>query len=256
MPLMLDDKNQEKHRYDNIAQALSNSNFDDFICEGSKLVSKPISSPYIYYESLQKKIIKKNFKVLEIGCGVGTHTFVALKKGSKVIATDISIYSLSVLKKRFKNFRNLTTKVVDMEKISFKNETFDVVISAGSLSYGDNQIVANEIYRVLKPNGYFICVDSLNHNPIYKFNRWIHFKKGNRSLGTLKNMPNIKLIENYKTIFKSLKVRYFGAASFVLPLLSVFISDEKIKNFIDFFDDVINVQNSAFKFVMIAKKRK
>jgi ubiquinone/menaquinone biosynthesis C-methylase UbiE len=254
MKFILDDKNKEKHRYDKFANIISDSKFTNLICEGSKLISKPISSPYVFYESTQKKIIKKNFKVLEIGCGVGTHTFVALTKSSDVVATDISNNSLLVLKKRFKNFKNLTTKVVDMENISFNNETFDVVISAGSLSYGDNQIVAKEINRVLKPNGYFICVDSFNHNPIYKFNRWIHFKSGRRSLSTIRNMPNKQLIEYYKNIFKSVKVKYFGAVSFVTPLLSVFISEKKIKNFIDLFDHVINVQKSAFKFVMIAKK--
>jgi ubiquinone/menaquinone biosynthesis C-methylase UbiE len=38
-------------------------------------------------------------------------------------------------------------------------------VSAGSLSYGDNDIVMNEIYRVLKLQGVFIAIDSLNNNP-------------------------------------------------------------------------------------------
>ena len=256
MAFISEDKNLEKNRYDKIAKSLFESNIANQICEGSKLINIALSSPYIYYESALKKIIKKKFKVLEIGSGIGNHTYVALTKSSDVIASDISKNSLSVLKKRFKYFSNLTTKVVDMENISFKNETFDVVISAGSLSYGDNEVVANEIYRVLKPNGYFICVDSLNHNPIYKFNRWIHFKRGRRSISTLRNMPNIKLIENYNTIFKSVNVKYFGTASFILPLLSLFISQKKVKYLIDLIDNSTNIRKAAFKFVMIAKKLK
>ena len=38
-----------------------------------------------------------------------------------------------------------SAEVVDMEKLPF-----DVVCSAGSLSYGDNEVVMNEIYRALK----------------------------------------------------------------------------------------------------------
>ena len=57
-----------------------------------------------------------------------------------------------------------------MESLPFKDKSFDIVACAGGLSYGDNKKVANEIYRVLKDNGSFICIDSLNENPFYKFN--------------------------------------------------------------------------------------
>ena len=40
-----------------------------------------------------------------------------------------------------------------MEKLPFKNESFDVICSAGSLSYGDNNKVMSEIYRILKLGG-------------------------------------------------------------------------------------------------------
>jgi ubiquinone/menaquinone biosynthesis C-methylase UbiE len=40
-------------------------------------------------------------------------------------------------------------------------------VSAGSLSYGDNDKVLDEIYRVLKNKGAFIAIDSLNNNPKY-----------------------------------------------------------------------------------------
>lgn len=60
--------------------------------------------------------------------------------------------------------------VADMEQLPFENESFNIVTSAGSLSYGYQIKVDYEIRRVLKPNGFFICVDSLKHNPIYKIN--------------------------------------------------------------------------------------
>jgi ubiquinone/menaquinone biosynthesis C-methylase UbiE len=52
-----------------------------------------------------------------------------------------------------------------MEKLPFADQSFDIIVSAGSLSYGDNDIVMNEIYRVLKLQGVFIAIDSLNNNP-------------------------------------------------------------------------------------------
>ena len=37
-------------------------------------------------------------------------------------------------------------------------------------------LVKKEIYRTLKKDGHFICVDSLNHNPIYRLNRFFNCK--------------------------------------------------------------------------------
>ena len=91
----------------------------------------------------------------------------------------------------------------------FCDESFDVVVSAGSLSYGDNRVTAREIHRVLKNEGKFFCVDSLNNNPIYRINRgYIHFLRGHRTKSTLERMPNIKLIRLYEKQFGAVEV-YF-----------------------------------------------
>jgi ubiquinone/menaquinone biosynthesis C-methylase UbiE len=248
------DKYAEMIRYNAKAKHLKNSVSRCIAFEGSKMIPVSLSSPYLYYESLLNRVLRPNYKVLEIGSGTGIHTYFSLSKGSKVLATDISKESLKLLKARLKNFRNLSIKVVDMEKINFPNESFDVVISAGALSYGDNMIVAKEIYRVLKVNGYFICVDSLNHNPLYRLNRWIHYLKGERSLSTLLRMPDCSLISEYKKMFKSVNVRYFGAASFLRPILKLFFTEKMIKLLIDRIDLLCGVRKSAFKFVMIARK--
>jgi ubiquinone/menaquinone biosynthesis C-methylase UbiE len=62
-----------------------------------------------------------------------------------------------------------------MEKLPFAGQSFDIIVSAGSLSYGDNDKVLDEIYRVLKNKGVFIAIDSLNNNPIYRLNRCLHY---------------------------------------------------------------------------------
>lgn len=76
-----------------------------------------------------------------------------------VLATDISSKSIEVMKKNFLKYSNFYSQVEDMEKLSFVNENFDIVCTAGSLSYGDNNLVMNEIYRVTKPKGVVIIVD-------------------------------------------------------------------------------------------------
>jgi ubiquinone/menaquinone biosynthesis C-methylase UbiE len=133
--------------------------------------------------------------VLEIGAGMGENTKFLLATEAKVCATDISEHSLSVIEKRFNNDK-LTTKVADMEKLPFAGQSFDIIVSAGSLSYGDNDKVLDEIYRVLKNKGAFIAIDSLNNNPIYRLNRYLHYLKGERSLSTIARMPDLKLLLN------------------------------------------------------------
>jgi ubiquinone/menaquinone biosynthesis C-methylase UbiE len=56
--------------------------------------------------------------------------------------------------------------MIDLQRVIF------LIVSAGSLSYGDNDKVLDEIYRVLKNKGAFIAIDSLNNNPIYRLNRF------------------------------------------------------------------------------------
>ena len=68
-------------------------------------------------------------------------------------ATDISPKSVELMNNTFYESVNFSAEVADMEILPFDSESFDVVCSAGSLSYGDNTVVMNEIYRVLKPEG-------------------------------------------------------------------------------------------------------
>ena len=171
-------------------------------------------------------------------------------------ATDISEQSLELLRKRLNGSGNLKTEVADMESLPFENGSFDVVTSAGSLSYGDNDRVMMVIFRVLKQGGVFICVDSLNHNPIYRINRWMHYLRGNRTFSTLKRMPTLSLVEKYRLKFGTVNVQYFGSISWVAPLLSKILNEKIGTRISDYFDKMFSVRKSAFKFVMVAEKDK
>lgn len=213
-----------------------------------------INVPYQYYFLFIKKL--KKTKLLEIGAGTGENTLRLIKMKFKVCATDISPKSVEVMSQRYSKYKNFSSKVADMEKLPFKNDSFDVICSAGSLSYGDNNRVMNEIYRVLKLGGWVVLVDSLNDNPIYRFNRYINYIKGNRSWSTLKRMPNINLIDKYIKKFGYGKVKFFGSITWAFPLLKIVLSEKLITKFSNCVDQTIKVKKSAFKFVLILNKRK
>jgi ubiquinone/menaquinone biosynthesis C-methylase UbiE len=248
------DKLLERDRCD--ARAQSELNRVTMIVDtpfGSQTMPFYLQSPYVYYEHRIAELIRPNNHVLELGAGTGLHTRVLLQTGAQVTVSDISPNCLSLIKQRFQNFSGtFKTEVGDIENLPFDDSSFDVITSAGSLSYGDPHLVDAEIRRV-RPGGTFICVDSLNHNPVYRANRWLHYLRGNRSKSTLKRMPDLVRIKALGEGFSNVSVRYFGALSFAMPLLARLLGEKTTQAASDRFDQLANVKRSAFKFVIVAQ---
>ncbi|MEO8542818.1 MAG: class I SAM-dependent methyltransferase [Burkholderiaceae bacterium] len=213
-----------------------------------------LRAPYLLYESQVAALIGPQHRVLELGAGAGGHTLALARTGAHVTATDISSHALTYLARRLAD-QGLTvlTRVADMEALPFAENAFDFVACAGSLSYGDPALVDAEIRRVLRPGGCLICVDSLNHNPVYRLNRLIHCYRGNRTKSTLKRMPDLTRIEQISRPFRTVEVRYFGALSFAMPVLARVLGTVRAEQFSDWMDRTARIRRSAFKFVLIAR---
>ena len=97
-------------------------------------------------------------KVLDIGCGGGHLGLTLLKKGDfQADLCDINEEALSIASKRAKDW-NLIDKVnvsiQDVHNLTFEDETFDLIISRGSIGFWKNlELAFKEIYRVLSPGG-------------------------------------------------------------------------------------------------------
>jgi len=245
----MNDKQVEIERYEKRAKQIIN--YEKF----HKKKLEYLYVPYKFYFSLLKKLKNKK-KLLEIGAGIGENTLELIKMKFDVCATDISLRSVEVMDQKYSKYKNFSSKVADIEKLPFKNKSFDVICSAGVLSYGNNNIVMKELYRVLKIRGSLVIVDTLNDNPIYRLNRYIHFIKGNRSKSTLKRMPNEHLINRYINQFGSGKVKFFGSIIWAFPLLKIVLSEKLITKFSNWVDQTLKVRKSAFKFVLILNKNK
>lgn len=185
----MDDKAEELRRYEQKARrALESVELAEPDELGASAVAPELRAPYVYYEQRMRELVSPDHEGLELGAGSGMHTAGLLNTGARVTAADISPGALALLERKLAGVAQgrLLTRVADMESLPFESGSFDVVACAGSLSYGEPALVDAEIRRVLRAGGTFICVDSLNHNPVYRLNRWLHYKRGERTRSTLR----------------------------------------------------------------------
>ena len=245
------DKAAERDRYDLSAAATS----IDQVVSSVESIPLHLREPYDRYEELIGLYVHSSSKVLELGCGLGTFSHIPLDLGASLVALDISHNSLKVFVERFSRFGEKANTIVgDIETLPFAPKSFDVVIAAGVLSYGDNLKVREEIHRVLVDGGTFVCVDSLNNNLIYIMNRWWHFMRRRRTLSTLQRMPTLRYLEDFGARFSCSTVVYFGSVSWLISLVAGLLRPTKARALSTFLDRKVGVRGSAFKFVMVVKK--
>jgi ubiquinone/menaquinone biosynthesis C-methylase UbiE len=115
-----------------------------------------------------------NKHILEVGCGAGEASVYFAKKGAVVTATDISSGMLNVVNLvAQKHFVKLTTVQCFADSLPFDENSFDVVYAANILHHVNVFDTINEIKRVLKKGGVFVCWEPLAHNPAINIYRRI-----------------------------------------------------------------------------------
>lgn len=99
-------------------------------------------------------------RLLEIGCGIGLDLVRFAQNSTLVTGVDLSETAIDLAKKNFKYHRlKADLCVMDGEKLEFSDRSFDVVYAHGVLQYtADINKMIHEAYRVLKPDGDFICM--------------------------------------------------------------------------------------------------
>ena len=104
--------------------------------------------------------LDENSYVLDLACGAGTTSFYLFKKyNCKITGIDISESLIADATKRLTNSGKNTKinfEVADALKLPFPDNSFDAVIAqAFFILIDDKEKALQEIYRVLKPGGFF-----------------------------------------------------------------------------------------------------
>jgi len=105
-------------------------------------------------------------KHLDVGCGDGVRIRMVKPEG-EIIGVDTDGDMLEAAKKR-----GITTFRENVESLDFPDESFDLVTAIEVFEHIEHPVLAfAEIYRVLRPRGFFVCVtpsDSLLFQVIWK----------------------------------------------------------------------------------------
>lgn len=114
--------------------------------------------PWIY----EQMEMRSDMQVLEIGCGDGTLWSSNLKKLPEEVGITLSDISEGMLRdaRRAIGMEDLrfTFQVFDCHQIPCADESFDLVVANHVLFYCDDVAkVCQEVRRVLKPGGCFLC---------------------------------------------------------------------------------------------------
>lgn len=99
--------------------------------------------------------------VLEAGCGAGRFTEVLLKKGARLVSSDLS----SAVEVNIENFPLSDNHLViqaDINDMPYPNETFDVVVCLGVIQHtpSPEQTIAS-LYKLVKKGGHLV-IDHYN----------------------------------------------------------------------------------------------
>jgi SAM-dependent methyltransferase len=106
-------------------------------------------------------------RTLELGCGVHTWAFDLAVADAHPTAIDISPVAIEWAEQTAaeRGITGATFAVMNAEKLEYPDDTFDMVHGCGVLHHLDLDRTLPDIRRVLKPDGRFVFVEPMGHNP-------------------------------------------------------------------------------------------
>ena len=156
-----DSKDQKKQQVESMFDNIS-SNYDGL----NRVISFGID------QSWRKKVIKmvsdsKAKNIIDIATGTGDLAIaLAQTNAEKVVGIDISNGMLDVGRKKIKT-KNLVDKIemvqADSENLPYKDNSFDAAtVAFGVRNFENLDKGLSEIYRILRPGGIFVVLETSN----------------------------------------------------------------------------------------------
>lgn len=107
--------------------------------------------------------LPRGARVADLGCGSGVFTELLRREGYRSVGLDISPKLVALGRSKYPG---LELREGDAENLPFDNESLDGVLLSGLVHhFPDPRLLAAEVHRVLKYNGYFVAFDPNRMNP-------------------------------------------------------------------------------------------
>ena len=229
----------------------------NYIDKGNNFDFGRVSEEYskfrdIYPESMYEKLIsfgigKAGQKILDLGSGTAVLPINLSHTDAEFTATDISENQVNFGKElvKQKGIKNISFKVCSAEDTGFPRNSFDVVTAVQCFHYFDAEKAAEEIKRILNPDGLFckIFMDWLPYEDekifemeqlVLKYNpRWngCGFKEYNFTFPNWANKRfKIETVHSYNAALSFSKEQWLGR---IISCRGVgaSLSESKIKEF-------------------------
>ena len=247
------DTDMDKQYYDSVAISEGKLTDTELVYRQGLFGIPSIFHPLVtnYYDAIENNI-KPEMKVLELGCGTGQHSGKLIEMGANLTVLDISNLSLKICKRKHNQIKD--SVCANIEEMPMPDESFDVIVSYGALSYGEPNKVNSEIFRLLKHGGTLIVRDTLNHNFAYKLSRWIEYKFGKRSKSTIEYMPNISRITSIRKRFENSELYFYGSYLWFFYPMSKILGMSIASNANSIAEQIFPSKKKSFGFILICTK--
>ena len=212
-----------KKDHTGVKKNLSDGELTKFLNDNDKNFYEDAYFAQKYGSELFSNLIPKNIKnkkILEIGCGLGSHSEIFAKKKAKLTSIDLAPTSIEITKKRLE-LKKLKGNIIeaDAEKLPFPDNYFDIIWSWGVIHHSPNtKQCAREITRVLSKQGK-LYIMLYNKNSLYN---WINVIL---RYGVLKR-------QLLKMSIQDLHNRYTDGKSDLGAPLSKYFTRDQIKNYL------------------------
>ena len=150
---------------------------DPALRQDPKLFARLTSNKKWYQVARQSKAFTKDYlrrhslgaRALDFACGDGEYSFLMAEAGADVTGIDISGISIeNDIREAEQRRAKVNFQVMDCERMTFADNTFDLINVNGVLHHMDLGHAYPELARVLKPTGTVVCMEALAHNPIFQ----------------------------------------------------------------------------------------
>jgi len=144
----------------------------------------------IFYKFIKKAIGKKKARILVLGATPGMRD-VAAKFNSEITLIDNNKDVIKAMSKLIKHKKKEKKIVGNWLKMPFKDNYFDVVIGdliIGNIHGEKNKDLIKEIYRILKPKGYWIHRVYVIENNLKRKNTEDMIKEFSKAIKKYKNI--------------------------------------------------------------------